>query len=295
MRKAQLLPALGAGFGVIRREPLSVLIWGVVALALALIPWLIILAFVGPAVVSNDPSASPAIALLQPVQLVVGLFSTVLIYGAIYRAVMRPAEKGFAFLKLGADEFHLGVTLVVLWVLMIGALIGMVVIVAIPAAIVGMAGGGVAAAGVSVLMVPILFLAALIPAVRLGMALPMTIAERRIRIFEAWTLTKGYTGSLLAMALLQFLMLMAFYIVFVVLLFILAGAAVGPAALSDPGALEAFFQNPGNWTAMAPTLGVLLLIMVALGFVITPILVAPWARAYQLIVEAKGDNSEVFA
>ena len=186
-------------------------------------------------------------------------------------------------------------TFVVLWLLMIAALIGMVVVVAIPAAIVAVAGGSVAAAGLGILMVPIVVIGALIPGVRLAMALPMTLAERRIRIFEAWTLTQGYTGSLLALVGLQFLMLVGFYMFFVVLLFVIAGLAVGPAALADGAAVQAFFLNPENLLGMAPTMAVLLLIMIALGFMITPILIAPWAQAYQLIAEAKGDNSEVFA
>ncbi len=39
------------------------------------------------------------------------------------------------------------------------------------------------------------------PFVRLTMAIPMSLAENRFRLFEAWTLTKGYGWPLLSLAL----------------------------------------------------------------------------------------------
>jgi len=123
----------------------------------------------------------------------------------------------------------------------------------------------------------------------------MTIAERRIRIFEAWAFTKGYTGSLVAMALLQLLMIIGLYLALVVLVVGLAFATIGSVSFMDEAGLQAFFQNPANLGAIIPAVTVFGVVILVLSFVITPILVAPWARAYQLIAEAKGDKSEVFA
>ena len=295
MRKASLLPALSAGFGLIRRAPGSVIVWGLVAFALAMIPFLLMLGLMGPQFLTGGTTAaSPALILLQPVQMLIGLVSTALIYSGIYRAILRPEDKGFAYLKLGQDEFHFGVTLIVLWILGVIAVIGLVLAFIIPLVIVGMSNSDAGAAVISLLIL-IAFVALLVPAVRLGMALPMTIAERRIRIFEAWGFTKGYTGSLVAMALLQLLMIIGLYLALVVLVVGLAFATIGSVSFMDEAGLQAFFQNPANLGAIIPAVTVFGVVILVLSFVITPILVAPWARAYQLIAEAKGDKSEVFA
>lgn len=294
MRKASLLPALGAGFGLIRRAPMSILVWGLVAFALALIPMLLLLAVAGPQVFASDAPPSAAVLLLQPVQWLISLFSAALFYSAVYRAVLRPQDKGFAYLKVGADEFHVGVTIIILWILGVVCLLGLGAVFALPLIFAGVAGNPGALA-VILLLFFVAFIGLLVPAVRLGMALPMTFAERRIRIFEAWAFTKGYTGALVGMALLQLLMMIVLYFAFVIVVVGMVVGTLGFAGMGDEAALEAFMQNPSNLTAIIPAIVAFGLLILVVSFVITPILLAPWARAYQLIAEAKGDNSEVFA
>lgn len=303
MEKARLLPALGAGFSLIRREPVSVLLWGAVYLGFAFLPMLVFLPVLGStflesfrAASGGAPDGAPAAlgllgGLAQFAQIVFGLISAALIYSAIYRATLRPAERGFAYLRFSVEEFNLGVVMVVLaLLLLVGLFVGLIAL-GIPSAILfallGTAGegGGMAAAGVISLLVLAAGVAAIVPIARLGMALPMTIAERRIRIFEAWTFTKGYTWSLLGLALMQLLMLIAVYLL--VILAIVAVAFAGGAASMLANLGE---TSPGDFSTVWPVFFAVIFMYLLAVFVMMPITHAPWARAYQLIAQARGDD-----
>src|SRR5690242_6533883 len=98
MQKSSLLPAIGAGFTLIRREPLSVLAWGVLMAALTIAPTLLVLNAMGPdyfqfmvSVFTSPGSVSPPAQMadvnsLQPVQLLGSLIGASVIYPAIFRA-----------------------------------------------------------------------------------------------------------------------------------------------------------------------------------------------------------------
>ncbi|MBP8062496.1 MAG: hypothetical protein KAY29_01380, partial [Brevundimonas sp.] len=135
------------------------------------------------------------------VLLPLSLIASAMIYAAISRSVLRPAESAFGYLRLGIDEFRVLVVSVVLFLVfmaltilmsgIIGAVIGMTVAAEMPALW---------------LLVVLLVLAAIAVSiwlsVRLSLAIPITMAEKRIAIFDSFALTRGRFWPLLGMAVL---------------------------------------------------------------------------------------------
>jgi hypothetical protein len=312
MAKANLLPTLGEGFKLIAREPLSVLAWGLVSLAAALIPSGLYFALMGGELVdyyrelfqaAGDDAAdmpvapsSAAVGLIQLLQWAAYIVSGAVVYAAVYRAILRPDERGFARMRLGQDELYVGLVTVILVVLLILLLMVGTIVLMIPIgigfAIAGAAGG----ANILAVLVGLLALAAMVGVAllysRFGMALPMTFAERRIRVFEAWTLTKGYSGQLLLMAFLQMLIIIGLYIAAMLAIF---AAAAGSFIGVDPASWQEAISGAQVLERFSGAIVVAILVYALMFFILTPIMLAPWARAYQLILKDKLEGrTEVF-
>jgi hypothetical protein len=109
---------------------------------------------------------------------------------AVYRAILRPEESARGYLRLGLDELRMMVLNLVLGVIW-GATVFTVLLVALLAA----AAAGTANESITVLIGDILtvgvFCAAVTVLTRLSLAGPMTFAERRLRVFASWSLSKG--------------------------------------------------------------------------------------------------------
>ena len=144
---------------------------------------------------------------------------------AVYRAILRPRDARAGYLRLGMDEVRLGVLNVILSFLW-GAIIFAVLMVTILAA----ATAGTTATSAMVLLgdaVTLVMVAGgIMVLVRLSLAGPMTFAERRLRIFESWHLTRGAFWRLFWAYLLTFLL---GFVVLLLMLLIL-NAVVGVVA-----------------------------------------------------------------
>ncbi|MBU1539137.1 MAG: hypothetical protein KKC29_10650 [Alphaproteobacteria bacterium] len=202
------------GFRVVRRKPMAVIFWAlfymlIMVAALALIGGSLIglmgMAEELEATTPTSPEAfMPILAsymAILAVVLPVSLVASAMIYAAVARAVLRPAESAFGYLRLGMDEVRVLVVSLVLFVVFMAltALLGGIVGVAIAVT-------AAAEAPALWLLVVLLVLAAIAVciwlAVRLSLAIPITMAERRIAIFDSFALTKGRFWPLLGMALL---------------------------------------------------------------------------------------------
>lgn len=206
------------GFRVVRRQPMALVFWALFYLVVMVAA----LAMVGGSVIglmgaaeTLEQSGATSFEDVMPVLsgymaifaviLPVSLIASAMIYAAVARAVLRPSESAFGYLRLGMDEVRVLVVSIVLTILFI--VLSFVVF-----GIVGMVAGMSAAADMPALwLVVVLLVCAAIAlfvwlAVRLSLAIPITMAERRIAIFDSFAVTKGRFWPLLGMALLAFVM-----------------------------------------------------------------------------------------
>lgn len=215
------------GFRLVRRNPLALVSWTLLYAVLTLTALFSLSHMVGPleawsaqaealesvdtpsleqvmALMSQFGAIMAQVAWLLPVSLVVGA----MLGAAVARGVLTPSSDRFGYLRLGMDEVRV---LVVTFVL--GLVMGLVAFVAfmvvgllIAAGKAGGGGGGAAIAGVVGFLAAICGLVWL--SVRLSLAVPITVAEKRFAFFDSFNVTKGRFWPLLGMAILAVVMVL---------------------------------------------------------------------------------------
>jgi hypothetical protein len=123
----------------------------------------------------------------------------------------------------------------------------------------------------------------------------MTFAERRLRVFESWRLTKGRFWRLLGCYGLAVVLMLPIYMVMMTLYFAVTfafsggdvGRAMGEIAQPDMTSVAAYF-NPARI--------VYLVLAGAMGGVLNAVMYAPAAAVYREIAETRPENqAEVFS
>lgn len=209
---------LSGAFGQLRHRPLIVMIWGIAymaalfAISYAMMP-MYQAQMQGMAVGGSDPQQAAAEMyamvgrgfLLQFVVLLI----VMLLFNASMRAVLRPEDEGFAYLKVGMDELHVFILGVIGVGLFFVFYIAMVIVMALAFTLsFAVAGpvGGIALGGLGLLAV----LAVLIWfQVRYSLAFPLTLLRRKLVIAEAWQLSRGHFWTLFGAYLLIGVIIMA--------------------------------------------------------------------------------------
>jgi hypothetical protein len=204
------------GFRIVRRKPMVVVWWALVYAAL----FILVFALGGPQLIeltnvmeTMDP-ASPSQADVQRVMMIyaslfwlvpVGLLFGAVLNAAIARAVLRPEESRWGYLRLGRDEMRiLGVTVI------LGLLFGLLSLAS--ASLIGVVGAIAGATGQAVFwLVAVIVGAAALAlvvflAIRLSLAVPITFTEKRIALKESFRATKGVFWPLLGMAVIAVIM-----------------------------------------------------------------------------------------
>ncbi|NEX94093.1 hypothetical protein [Caulobacter sp. 17J65-9] len=272
------------GFRLTREKPLAVVGWAVFYVVATALAGALLLMVAGPgalASIKTEPTtpaeAVEALTTLVPLAAVGGLAWLVIgsvAKAAVYRAVLRPQDSRFAYLRFGADELRL--MLVTLVLALVGAvLLGVLVAVA------GVADGvaGPAAAGVvGAIGFVVIVALGVVWSVRLSLAAAMTFAQKRVRIFQSWTLTRGPFWPLLGMyvlvAALYVVVLLLGSTIIIALVMILGGGFHALEAVSNPDLAN---LAPGLWAAFA----VYLLGNIVLAALQLAIAYAPQAFAYR--------------
>lgn len=231
---------LGGAFRLLREHPAAVVIWAVVYCAGSLIISLVMSYAMFGTPMPTDPAAvTQAQAWMGPVfglvlLLYIGLlFLIVVLMNAVFRAVLRPEEGGFAFMRVGMDEFRmLGLVVLAGIAGFAAVLVGELLLLLVVAIIGFLTGQGIVTGIVAFLLFAAFFCALIWAEVRLSLIFPLTFHRRRISVDGAWDLTRG-----------RFWLLFACYFL-VGLIFIVASAIMIWATMSDY--LIVIFQANGD-------------------------------------------------
>jgi hypothetical protein len=292
------------GFRIVRERPRTLMVWIAVQFVVQTGLVLGMVQVAGPAMTqlsaagvgsTRDPAQTAAIVgQLGPFYLLIALFSLIfypILYSTMNRAVLRPGEEGFGYIRFGADELRqmglfllvIGVGIVAYIVLLIGLVLIIVAITTFATASQGAPTGAIMTALLS--LFPILALLALwiFIGVRLSLASALTFATRKINLFGSWRLTRGLFWPMLGTYVVATILAMI-----VALLALAITAAVTAAVGGGIGGLQGMFRPDMNSIAtyMTPARVVSLAIGAVSYALVWPILLTPAAAIYRSLPEA---------
>ena len=296
MSELSIGDAVGAGFQLIRRRPLEVLAWGLAGLVTAVATFGVFGSYyasvLGDLVRGGgmvNPMASPeGLASFQRMQgssLLLSLFSAFVdcvVYCAVFRAVIHPEQRRFAYLRIGAPEVFALVLVIAGYV----ALVVMVVItiLIIGAVVAGLMAAHAAAVGVIVgVLGGLALLAGLAYALlRLSLIVPMMVSDGRFHFADAWRLTSRHVGALLVVSIAIFAVLLVAQIVIGLIMLSLGLGYLSSAVGGLSHLREFFLRSPAEMLASAAPLLVIFGVMsIPLTGCTFAIVGAPWARAFR--------------
>ncbi|MDP3749679.1 MAG: hypothetical protein Q8Q88_21830 [Phenylobacterium sp.] len=249
------------GFRITREKPKVLLIWAGFYLIISLLMPVLLVTMGGQNLMAleaqaNNPNADPQAALanlaalgpLYAILIPVGLAVQAVLAAAVYRAILRPEDTGFGYLRLGQDELRLTVLTLIYFLLSLAAVTIVVLLGGIGAGVAyGLLGSPLLGVGLGLFFLGLL----LYVAVRLSLAPVITFAERRISVFESWGLTKGQFWKLLGAYILAIasvvVVLLLAMVIFMAVAAILAGgdiASVGKIFSPDLSSVAAYYTPP---------------------------------------------------
>ena len=295
MAEISIAQAAFAGFGILRRKPWAPLVWSLLYAGIlgALVVYLggAFIQAVGKLVTLSKGGQTPS------PQLLIGLFGSIIggyflmlivfwllgavINMAVVRAVMAPEASAFAYLRLGRDELWLMLANFILFILYTlvstamaipNVLISALLLTAVPRAF---------APFITLPFQLVTWAVTIWLGLRFCMVAPMIFADRKFRLFESWSFTRGRVGRLFLVGLVMVAVSVGLYLVLTAI-----GFAVGVpmfTQLANSMTAQAFFsQTPAQvWRQVEPFI-VLYIVLIWVGStVLFPLFFAPWPEVYR--------------
>ncbi|WP_374654763.1 hypothetical protein [Phenylobacterium sp.] len=280
------------GFRITRERPRVVLVWAVFSFLVSICSAIYLIsigqearAVLDARVAEQAPDLQAfgaAMADLAPM-MVMGLLVQCVMAAAVYRILLRPEDRGLAYLKVGMDELRLA-ALTFIYVLLASLMLAVVVLAAgLIAALASFAGQGAAilvAAASELFFLGLLFYVA----VRLSLAPAITFAEQRIAIFDSWRLTHGQFWRLTGAYFLAICGIMVIALLVVTIFSALVAVAVG----GDLQAVGKMFapDQTSLTTYFSPVMIIYLLVAGWLSALYYAVVIAPAAVAYRELTRA---------
>jgi hypothetical protein len=189
-----------------------------------------------------DPNAlGQMLAVLSPL-LVFGLTVQCVMAAAVYRIILRPADRKHNYLALGMDEVRLMALTLIYIVLVVGLLaIGQIGISIIAAALMFALGEGVLPVVALVDVVAVICVGTYL-GVRMSLAPVITFDSRRLAILDSWEMTRGhfwrllgaYILALCCIVVVAILVMMLFYMLAMIVMLAIGGGPEDLRALLQP-------------------------------------------------------------
>lgn len=290
---------IGGAFGLIRERPGAVAVWGVVYIVGMLVIYAFAGLIMGAGLMMPGQPVDPTTMMAPGGGVFLGIFLlylmqfllSIVLINAVYRALLRPSESSFAFLRLGSDEFRMvGLAIIFVIGLIIFYLLMMLVMVVLGFIGGAIAGNNSAFAGLFGILLMLGFVAALLwVMVRLSLIFPMTFYRRRIAIDEGWALGKGRFWTLFGSYLVVWLIVILLALVFFSSTFLAMASAM---RTGDPAAIEQVGAMSGGSIATMLFAMVGLVVVSLVSFVLGYGVVGSAARE---LLEEKGDVPEADA
>jgi hypothetical protein len=287
-------------FRLIRERPAAVAVWGLlymaaaIAIMLAIVPVLRVQA--GGLGADSELGAAAAMRGIGWVFLLELLFLVlfVVLMTAAQRAVLRPEEDGFFYVRLGMDELRIfGLTLLFVFGFYFGFLITMLFAMLI-AGVATIALGPVIGGALGVIGFIAVFCLALWLVVRLSLAFPLTLLRRSLILGEAWRRSKGHFWTLLGGYLVVFVINV---VIFLVIGLVVQGSYFVDLANAgnDPQAIQAVMDAQlSRMSEIGPMLILAAILTAAAGAISIALMGGSTATAARLLV-ADEDVAETFA
>ena len=305
MANLAISDAVGAGFKLIGQRPVSVFIWGLFTIVFGVLPALgMISSMMGPMMEMAQqarlhPDAPPTpesfqhtymhMMFMNPLVRLLSMVVKTMVIAAVFRAVLEPNRKAFAYLRVSMQEVWILLVQIVEIILIFVGAIAAVIVCGLIIAAVGHFASHVAAGIVGVVLGIVGVIGLFWVLLRLSMATPMSFEESSFRLFESWKLTRGHAFSLLLLAILLFIVLilleMAAFAVIGLPMMMFVGPHLAANHMATQEAMLAFMKQPPQ--VILQTVGPVVVICALIGsFVIgavSAIFYAPWAAAYRML------------
>ncbi len=297
-----------SGFRFISRQPRTVAIWAGIFFLCEVAYGLVLVGLARDNLQAvralqeanrTDPAAAismlPAVGLLFLFTLALVLACATVMFAAAYRAWAGTGDRRRAYLELGPQELRMAV-LIVLWaVLAVGG-----------SFVIAFVSGMLGALGTALprVVAPIYYLALSVgvaaafvyPIVRLSLAMPMTMDDHHIRLFESWKATRGCFWPLFSAYALAAILIIVLVICEWALVTLVAAIVIVTSGLSITD-LSGLFRSDTTSIASyfrVTTIIAMVLHALALGAGL-PIFTGPVAEAYRRFVLHEGAEPDADA